>query len=429
MKEGELSVVKNAVDLFVKSAVRSMKDLDSWISNNGWAGYDPYDVKGTRIFVWALGLKRTSLFEKLFRKLIVGPLVLGEANFPKLTRVAFGVRPAINAKGMALFAKAYLNLYRSTRDEEYFKKATFCLEWLLKNTSPGHGAPCWGYPFDWITYVTIPAGTPASVVTAAACDAFWTAWRVTGEKKYLDTCSGICQFFIDKLTVDQIDGETICFSYTPLDEFHVHNANLLVAELLIRVGSQIGRNDWAEMGSKAANYALREQNPDGSLFYWGAVQNHLNPNRVDHYHAGFEMRCLYGIWKSTGMEKYKIALDRYYEFYIQNLLHSENGSIIPKMYPNDVFPINIHSCAEGLILNATLGAVYERAKGIMLGMIPWVINEMQEKDGHFIYMKRRFFGIEFRSNIAYVRWGQAWMLLALSEILLATNNEGHGLNG
>ena len=42
----------------------STEQLDAWISCNGWAGYDPYDLKGIPLF-----LKRNpTFFEKAVKK-------------------------------------------------------------------------------------------------------------------------------------------------------------------------------------------------------------------------------------------------------------------------------------------------------------------------------------------------------------------------
>lgn len=38
---------ENNSDLVMDSLVR----LDSWIDRNGWTGYDPYDIKGTKLFL------------------------------------------------------------------------------------------------------------------------------------------------------------------------------------------------------------------------------------------------------------------------------------------------------------------------------------------------------------------------------------------
>ena len=94
------------------------------------------------------------------------------------------------------------------------------------------------------------------------------------------------------------------------------------------------------------------------------------------------------------------------------------------MYPNKLYPINIHSCAESIILNAELASLDERAIDILDKVTISVISKMIRKDGLFKFMIQKFGSLEVSSNIAYMRWGQAWMFLALSTYLrFKTTNE------
>ena len=34
----------------MKEVRQSLDLLDRWIEKNGWAGYDPYDIRGTKLF-------------------------------------------------------------------------------------------------------------------------------------------------------------------------------------------------------------------------------------------------------------------------------------------------------------------------------------------------------------------------------------------
>ena len=401
---------------FRQQVLGSVNRLDTWVASNGWAGFDPHDIRGTPLFLF-LGRENPSVLVRVVRK----PLILFEVYFPDLARKLLRLQPTINAKGMGLFAKAYLQLFAQTGDERYRTKGIECLEWLLKNRSPEYAEPCWGYPFDWQSGVFTPAGTPASVVCSAVGDAFWAAWKILGDAAYLEVCEGICRFFLTHLRQDRMPDGTLCFSYTPIDDFHVHNANLLVAEFLIRVGQQKGHDEWQTIGKRAADYALKEQNADGSIYYWGRVQDHYNPRSIDHYHTGFEIRCLFGISQLTNENKYREAAKRYHAFYLENLISRRDGCTAPKMTPKSFYPVNIHSCAEALLLNTTLGREFPEAGALVRPLFEWIVGHMQAANGSFIYMIRRVFGWEVRSRIPYVRWGQAWMLLALSECLLAEN--------
>jgi len=391
----------------------SISRLDQWLGQNGWAGYDPYDVKGTPLF---LSLQRLAPKAAPPLRAIRRALFILEECYPLLMRQLLGVKKQINAKAMGLFAKGYLNLYEATGEGRFKNKATECLNWLLANPSPGYSGLCWGYPFHWQSKILIPGGTPSAVVTSVVGDAFWKAYGIYGDKRYLEICERICRFFVNDLNKYQIDKECICFSYTPLDDFHVHNANLFVAEFLTRVGQEIRQNEYVELGRQAANYALREQNTDGSLYYWGKVQNNYNPNHIDHYHSGFEIRMLYGMWRSTGDPRFREATQRYFRFYLDNLVTKTDGKIIPKMTPYSVYPINIHSCAEAILCNATLANEFEEARSLLPGLWDWVITNMQTNAGWFIYMIRMELGRERRVAIPFIRWGQAWMFIALSTL-------------
>lgn len=401
-------------DNFVWTSVRR---LDRWIEQNGWAGYDPYDIKGTRLFLW-LQNNNLSILAK-----VIGRFVFGvERRKPLFTRRLLGVSKQINAKGIGLFARAYLSLYQLTHEDTYKEKAMFCLNWLERNPSAGYSGFCWGYPFDWQSKVFIPKGTPSAVVSSVVGDAFWSAYKVFGERRYLDICESICEFFVNDLNIDEQPNGSLCFSYTPLDDFHVHNANLFVAEFLVRIGSETGRLEYLDLGVRAADYTLSEQNPDGSLYYWGRVQNHYSPNHIDHYHSGFEIRSLFNVWQQTGKLRFQQGTERYYEFYYNNLLAEINGLVVPKMTPTSLYPINIHSCAEAILCNATLSHTFPEAKIVLSKICTWTLSTMQHQDGWFIYMIHKKSISKGRIEIPYMRWGQAWMLLALSQFL--TTQEG-----
>jgi uncharacterized protein YyaL (SSP411 family) len=324
---------------------------------------------------------------------------------------------------MGLFARGYLDLYQATGKEEFKEKALYCLEWLVKNPSPGYAGACWGYPFNWQSQVFIPLGTPSAVVSSVVGDAFWRAYEVLGDEGYLEICDRICQFFLKDLHIDEIDQGCVCFSYTPGDDFHVHNANLFVAEFLTRVGLSLHQNDYVEWGRRAAEYALREQNPDGSLYYWGKVQNDHSPDHIDHYHSGFEIRSLYKIWKWTEDSRYLQAAEKYYRFYLENLISRQGGYTLPKMKPDALYPIDIHSCAESLLCNTTLADDFEKARLLLPELSDWIIPNMQTDAGWFIYRIEEGKNGERRVEIPYLRWGQAWSLHALTCYYLYVSKE------
>jgi rhamnogalacturonyl hydrolase YesR len=390
----QLSLVENSV-----------ARLDNWITRNGWAGYDPYDLKQHPILM-------ISKPKSIGRALRAGFLVL-DILFPIILRRVLGIPREVNAKAMGLFSAGYQILYEATGEERYLNKAEEALTWLEENPSQGYAGLCWGQPFAWQSRVYIPENTPSSVVSAIAGDAFWRFYRMTDQDSYLDKCRSICEVFLSDLNIDEFQNGGICFSKTTVDRFHTHNGNLFVADFLLRVGRALHRKDYIETAWKAVAYTLSEQNDDGSLCYWGRDQ--ADQCIIDHYHSGFEIRCLYSIWKTTDDMNVYEALRKYYRFYCEKLFTSSG---IPKIRPNSLYPVNIHACAEAILCQSILAPDFPEAQVYLQKCVPWIVNTMQHPDGWFIYMIRKLGWLRWKQKIPYIRWGQAWMLRALAQYYL-----------
>ena len=369
--------------------------LDEWIEKNGWTGYDPYDIKGTKLFLLLQKNKYTNFGSNLLLN-----------RFSMFFRRVFRVKKEINAKAMALFARGYLNLYKKSGDEKYLSKAVFCLNWLIENPSKGYYGLCWGYPFDWQSRVFIPKGTPSGVVTSVAAHAFLDAYEILEDEKYLNIAKSCCEFILNDLNVDEVDKNKICFSYTPIDNFHVHNANLFSASTLLRAFTYVKNEKYKEMGIKAINFTVSYQNDDGSWYYWAPPDKLLY--NIDNYHTGFVLECLNVCRRALKDDyKYEKELRKGLKFYAENLF-LDDGT--PKMAYEDIHPIDIHSCAQAMITFCELSDFEPKYLNIAEKVAEWSIKNMQDEEGSFYYRiyKNRV------DRMPYIRWGQAWMLRGLS---------------
>jgi len=379
----------------MKEVRQSLDLLDNWIKRNGWAGYDPYDIKGTKFFLLLQRNKYANFGSNLFLN-----------RFPMLSRKVFRVKKEINAKAMALFARGYLNLYKKSGDEKYLNKAVFCLNWLIENPSKGYSGFCWGYPFDWQSRVFIPKGTPSGVVTSTAAHAFLDAYEILKDEKYLEITKSCCDFILNDLNIDEADKDKICFSYTPIDHFHVHNASLFSASTLLRTFTHIKNEKYKEKGIKAINFTVSHQNEDGSWYYWAPPDKLLY--NIDNYHTGFVLECLNIGRRVLGNEfKYKKELRKGLKFYAENLF-LEDGT--PKLTNKSTYPIDIHSCAQAIITFHELADFEPKYLSIAEKVSRWTIRNMQDKEGYFYYRiyKNRV------DKMPYIRWGQAWMLRGMN---------------
>lgn len=75
----------------MKEVEKSLHLLDNWIEQNGWAGYDPYDIKGTKLGLLLQKNKYTNFVFDLF-----------SSRFPMISRKILRVKKDINPKAMAL---------------------------------------------------------------------------------------------------------------------------------------------------------------------------------------------------------------------------------------------------------------------------------------------------------------------------------------
>jgi len=377
--------------------------LISWIKKNGWDGYDPYDIQD-----YFIQQEKNNLPLSEQKKQDIA--TLAELS-PVGVREELGIEKKRNAKALGLLTTAWSRLYKVTEKTEYLDEAKTIADWLINNPSQGYKNLCWGYPFDWQSVIFIPKGTPSAVVTTTVGYGMWELYTITHQKKYLVACESICHFITEDLIMDDMGANGVCFSYTPIDDYHIHNSNLFCGEFLARVGKEVENIKWLKLAERTADYALAEQNADGSLFYWGRIQNHNSPNHLDHYHSGFEIRCLYHLTQHLQLEKIKFGYLKYLKFYLQNYFLPDGT---PKINPQNAYPVNIHGAAEGILLLSTIASEHQKLFDMAQKTLMWTINHMQTPEGWFGHL----WSPDKRVDAPYLRWGQGWMLRAISEYMV-----------
>jgi hypothetical protein len=390
----------------------ALQNAHRWLRVNGWSGYDPYDLRGAPVAIWAYD--RAS-WRRPHARLMRIMVDVADAFCPLASRKALRIRPKINPKALALSARAYLNLYSCTSDEAYLSLALNALEVLQDHKAKGYVGTSWGYPFDWQSQVFLPSGTPSGVVSAIVGDAFWRAYLLTDIGAFRTTCFDVCEFFLGSLDRDELDASTQCFSYTPLDHMHVLNATSLIAEFLVRIGTNCGIPGFIQEGLRGAAYVIRNQGPDGEWQYFGP-EDRLPPS-IDHYHTGFVLRTLDSIAEVTQNETIRAAVGRGASYYWQNLFTADG---LPKFSPKSLYPINAHTVAESLLVLSAFDGRWFNAQARLRHIVQWVSANMQDRDGHFYYSLRP----AWKVKMPFLRWSHAWLFLGLSEVFLRLSDKG-----
>jgi rhamnogalacturonyl hydrolase YesR len=386
-------------------------NLESWIKKNGLEGYDPYDLKAAPFVLWITKKSKNSFFYTVIRELLFEIFLI----FPKICRKLFLIKKTINPKAIALLSSGYLNLYKITGNEEYRAKSFKLSSWLLDNRIEINGGYGWGYPFNWQSTEFIAANTPNGIVTTAVADVFREQYLLTKNEETLKVCLSIARF-LATLPTDRIQGKGLCFSYTPQFINHVHNLNLFIAEFLYKTGKDTGNDEYIQLALDAVKYTLSDQRDDGSFDYNGPPEKPMH--LTDHYHTGYVLRMLNSLWKLTSDNEQRRALEKGYTFYLNSFF--EAGSI-PKFTPSKKYRIDIHSCSESILCITELSSTLNKGMGICDEVVDWTIENLMNKRKTYFYhgiFKSKLFGFTFKSKIAYLRWGQAWMFKALTTYYL-----------
>lgn len=383
-----------------------MAEMDLAIDTQGLRGYDPFDIKQ---HPWMRAAQPRPLLRK-------GTSVLGDLA-PRLMRRALRVAPSENPKAYALAALAKMRLFQLTREQERLRQAEGMLERLVELRAAQYPELCWGYPFSIKAQgLDTPAGTPIAVLSGIAGQAFSLAYLLTRESHYLNAARSIAGGMLELFPQMAAGDGTHCFAYAPTDKRRVHNANLLVAEHLLRAAALTGEQAFAEAAMPALRYTLQRQRADGAWPY-GEAEEGSGYERsllgiVDHHHSGFVLRSLHAIRGITGDAELDAPLRSGFGFYKKKLL-SPNG--MPRN-AHGVYPVDIHACAEAVLCPSVLARDVLAARGTGDAPLRWTYANLRDPlTGLPWYRKYPF----FTSRIHLPRWGTAWMYYALSEYLMA----------
>jgi hypothetical protein len=214
----------------------------------------------------------------------------------------------------------------------------------------------------------------------------------------------IRNFILKDLNRHVEEDESFCFSYTPLDRYFVHNANLLGASLLIRLHGETGDAESREAALMALAWSMRRQREDGSWYY----AEKEGSRWIDSFHTGFNLQAVRYFLEAGFAKEWQEGYGRGVRFYRENFF-LEDGT--PKYYHDRLWPIDIHSPAQAVVFFSGMG---ETDAALTDGILHWMVTHLQDPKGFFYFQKHP----RYTNRIPYMRWGQAWAFHALTEYLL-----------
>lgn len=388
---GEFAAPVRAADLaHAETVFDRLLDL---CESDDWAGYDPYDALRSPL------LRALSFRSKLPRIAWIQLVKRSPINL----RPWLGVSKGLNPKGLGLAARA-LTAEGPARHTDRRLAVSALLDRLDALRSPQATGAGWGYNFDWQSRAFfVPRGTPSIVCTTFVANAYLESYQVFGYERDLARAREACEFVLRDLHRTPGPDASFCFAYTPVDRSRVHNASMLGAELLARVGRVTGEAELLDTARAATRYTLAAQASDGSWPYGDAG----NQAWIDNFHTGFVLVSLAEVIDACGAAEWRPALDAGYAFF-RDRFFLEDGT--PCYYPGTPYPIDVHSAAQALVTFARFADADAAAAEAGRRVARWVIANMLGADGRFHFQKHE----RWTNRISFIRWSQAWMVYGLA---------------
>jgi len=375
--------------------------LLAYCQANDWAGYDPYDAANSKAFAVLPFLN-----SRLPRLVLTQVLKRSPLNIRRLLRIP----KTQNPKAIALFLSAFLKLSRIG-----VVKAGDLIEPMIERLVAlrSQGVPhwCWGYSFPWQTRtIVVPTGAPNLVCTVFVGNALLDVYEQCQDRRCLGMAVSTAEYILDELY--WTDGKSIAgFSY-PLPGLRnqVPNANFLGAALLCRVYRHTSERKFLDPALRVARYSAARQHADGSWDYGEGPSQRW----IDNFHTGYNLCALQSIGRYAGTLEFESCIRRGLEFYRTHFFR-EDGA--PRYFHDRTYPVDIHCVAQSIITLLGLKDLDPGNVELARSVFQWAMNHMWDERGFFYYRVLRFHTI----RIPYMRWAQAWMLLAMSTLLSELN--------
>lgn len=393
---------------WASAQIESTLALIDWFNRNGLAGFDPYDIYDKPLYKIARKLESVPHLRRIWHE-----LDHFTRTQPARARRLFGQLPHENSKAVGLLLGSWCRL-SAVGIQPWPQDGHELVRWLRDNQNTDYPGASWSYPFGYQSRIYFPAGTAWGIVTAICGESLLDFAELTGDADALELGEQAAIFLAEG--IKRVETENGAFlTYTPVDDFAIHNASISMGAYLARAGKRFGHEEWTEVAAACLAFTLSEQLPDGAFDYWAKHQS--TQRHVDNYHTGFVLRALLD-YSRLGFETADEPLAQGWAFYRDTFV---SGDGRPLTMEGRLLPINIHGCAESILCGAALADRFDDALPLARRALSWTDEHLRNPDGS--YGQGVFnYGVQ---PFAFTRWGEAWMLRALAELAAAENANRH----
>ena len=371
--------------------------LDHWLVARDYEGYEPYDLLNSPYLKsWAQHQPWATCF-------IQAGKCIGGLRLRRFLRVP----ESRNPKALGLVLSAYCCL--SAAGWDCAAAAAHVKQLLIDLRSPSENEFCWGYDWHYVSLrgARLPAFSPNSIATVFCAQALLDHAETYHDNDSRCLAISCAKWLATRLQRSVDDDRHLCFSYTAHDRTRIFNNSALVAAFLTRVDRLQQLALYRDATRRAIQFLVDNQSPDGSWHYGlGRSQSW-----IDSFHTGYNLCALLDYQLAVSDPALSSSLERGYAFY---KLHFFTADGAPRYFHDRTYPIDIHACSQAILTFCAFAEYDPAALAKAVELARWTVAHFLNPDGSFGYQLHRF----RRDRTPYVRWSQAWMLRALSQLRL-----------
>lgn len=372
-----------------------------WARQQQFRGYSKFDALNSPL------LRLFSCKSTFLRKAFVFAISRSPVNI----RPLLGVVKKQNPKGLALFARSYLNLYELTGNESYKTQADKLLALLLtvsqKENFSGH---CWGYEHPWQNIAFfIPPYEPNSVVTCAAAEAFLKAYHLFGQQEHLDVCRSVADFLLNDLTQIDVGPGRLCRSYDLRSDWKVINVNAFIAAFLAKLYAVTKIEQYKTVAEQTMQWVIDQKTDNCAWYYTDPPE--ASRITIDNYHTGFVLDSIQEYLEVFDNPQFGQVWEKGLAYYRKNLFTAD---FAPKWMYNRITPHDIHGAAQGIITFSKAAVRQPELLNEARNVLDWTLENLYDvSQSRFFYQKTK----RWTKRFTLMRWSQGWMCYAISTYL------------
>ncbi len=402
---------------FRQTALDSFIDrLRQYVETEQFKGWDPYDAL------------RSPFLEALTRPsaLLQRCAIHGVRLLPWNVRPWLGIGKSANETALSVFCRAYLNLYCMTGRSHYLHTCEKLINRLRELSCVNNAKYLgWSRDFRYVAGSEVhEVGKPLSFLGTIIGETFLEYSQLSGTSPLDAEVERIIRAILRYGGVYETSKGTFIGYAAVARPRLIFNVNALAAALFLRYcrtrGSSVRleNHDLVQLSERLIRTVLKHQQGNGSWLY--GFSHDGESFRLIDFHQGFVVDAIGDIL--TLLADHPLS-DRLRHAYARGLAFMareqiDGGGACKWRYPR-ARPYDIHNQAQGIIsLSRAPGSAYDDLLDRMLGFT--LRHFWDDQGGYFIYQVGRY----WRNEIPYMRWAQAWMMLALTEYRKRTQCAG-----